>query len=139
MSDLYTRLTLTSDPKNVSEVEPFVHGLAKQYQLGPDISGNIQLCLTEAVTNAMLHGNCCDCTKVVSISLRRQKDELSIRVSDEGHGFNPDRVPDPTSPERLEECGGRGIFLMKQLADECRFMRGGATVEMRFKLQRGGL
>jgi serine/threonine-protein kinase RsbW len=137
MSDLHTNLTLASDPKNVSAVEPFVHDVALRYQLAPDIHGNILISLTEAVTNAMLHGNQGDCSKIVSISLRRQKDALSIRVSDEGLGFDPGCVPDPTAPDFLDKCGGRGLFLMRNLSDECRFIRGGSCVEMRFKIIRG--
>ncbi len=134
MSDLHTNLTLPSNPDNVSQVEPFVHELAERYKLSPDLHGNILISLTEAVTNAMLHGNRGDCSKQVSISMRRQKDALSIRVSDEGPGFNPGDVPDPTCAEFLEKCGGRGLFLMRHLSDGCRFIRGGSTVEMRFKL-----
>ena len=135
MSDLHTqRLTLVSNPEQVAKVEPFVDEVAQRYCLTPDTHGNILVSLTEAVTNAMLHGNGCDCSKTVSISLRRRRDALSIRVSDEGPGFNPDGVPDPTAVDLLEKCGGRGLFLMRNLSDECRFSRKGSTVEMRFKI-----
>lgn len=134
MSDLHTNLTLPSDPRNVEKVEPFVDEVAARYGLSPDVHGNILVSLTEAVTNAILHGNCGDQSKLVNISLRRQQDELAIRVSDEGPGFNPGSVPDPTSADCLEKCGGRGLFLMRYLSSECRFTRGGSTVEMRFKL-----
>lgn len=136
MSDLRTptSITLPSHPQNVSQVEPFVHTLAERYHLSPDMHGNILVSLTEAVTNAILHGNSGNSDKYVSISSHRDKKALSIRVSDEGPGFDPCCVPDPTCSERLEECGGRGIFLMRHLSDECRFSQGGSTVEMRFKL-----
>lgn len=134
MSDLHTNLTLSSHPGNVSQIEPFVDNVAERYRLSADIHGNILISLTEAVTNAILHGNRGDDNKVVSISLRCQKDAVSIRVSDEGPGFDPGHVPDPTSPECLERCGGRGLFLMRNLSDECRFTRGGSTVEMRFRI-----
>jgi serine/threonine-protein kinase RsbW len=134
MSDLHTNLTLPSNPENVSKVENFVHDVAQRYNLSADTHGNILISLTEAVTNAILHGNGSDCSKSVSISLRRQKDALSIRVSDEGPGFNPTEIPDPTCTELIECCGGRGLYLIRHLSDECRFMRGGSTVEMRFKL-----
>jgi serine/threonine-protein kinase RsbW len=134
MSDLHTNLTLPSDPDNVSQVEPFVHDLAQRYNLSPDLHGNILVSLTEAVTNAMMHGNRGDCSKHVSISMRRQKGSLAIQVSDEGPGFDPGCVPDPTCAELLETCGGRGLFLMRNLSDGCRFIRNGSTVEMRFKL-----
>ena len=134
MSDLHTNLTLPSSPDNLCKVEPFVHDVATRYNLSPNVHGNILVSLTEAVTNAILHGNQADGNKCVSISLRRQKDALSIRVSDEGPGFDPTNVPDPTSLECIEKCGGRGLFLMRHLSDECRFTRNGSTVEMRFKI-----
>jgi serine/threonine-protein kinase RsbW len=134
MSDLHTNLTLPSDPQNVAKVEPFVHDVATRYNLSPDTQGNILVSLTEAVTNAILHGNQADDQKKVSISLQHDSDALSISVSDEGPGFNPQDVPDPTCPEFLERCGGRGLFLMQHLSDECCFKRGGSTVEMRFKI-----
>lgn len=134
MNDLHTNLTFPSDPQNVSKVEPFVHDVATRYNLPPDTHGNILVSLTEAVTNAVLHGNQGDCRKNVSISLSRKQDALAISVSDEGPGFDPGAVPDPTNLDYLECCGGRGLFLMRNLADECRFERGGRTVEMRFKI-----
>ncbi|MCS7037362.1 MAG: ATP-binding protein [Saprospiraceae bacterium] len=136
MSNLHKNLTLPSSPENVRQVEPLVRDVASRLNLSREQYDDILLSLTEAVTNAMVHGNQGDSNKRVSISLRQQKDVLSIRVSDEGPGFNPKQVPDPTSPEHLEECGGRGIFLMKRLSDKCRFTHGGRTVEMRFHLQR---
>lgn len=134
MSDLHTQLRFPSDPTQVAHVEPFVEKVAERFNLSADVHDNMLLSVTEAVTNAIVHGNCSDHSKSVSISLRRQKDSLAIRVSDEGIGFDPKKVPDPTSPECIEECGGRGIFLMRRLADECRFIRGGTTVEMRWRI-----
>ncbi|MEZ4918862.1 MAG: ATP-binding protein [Saprospiraceae bacterium] len=139
MSDLHTDFTFPSNPENVSKVESFVDDVATRYGLDPDTQGNILVSLTEAVTNAMRHGNQGDCSKQVSISCRHQKNALSIRVADEGPGFDPGDVADPTCPERLEEVGGRGLFLMKNLSDSCRFMRGGSMVEMRFRLRFKGL
>ena len=135
MSDLHTNLVLSSTPESVDKVLPFVDTVAQRYNLSADRYGNILVSLTEAVNNAIIHGNGADCTKTVSISLRKQKDALAIRVSDEGCGFDPENVPDPTAIECLERCGGRGLFLIKKLSDECRFMRNGSTVEMRFKLE----
>lgn len=134
MNDFNTKLTFPSDPQNVAKVEPFVHDVATRYNLPPSTHDNILVTLTEAVTNAVLHGNRSDCRKHVSISLSRKQDALAIRVSDEGSGFDPNVVPDPTQADRIECCGGRGLFLMRHLSDECRFERGGRTVEMRFKI-----
>ncbi len=136
MSNLHKSLTLLSNPENVRQVEPLVRDVASRLNLPGELCNDILLSLTEAVTNAMVHGNQGDSSKRVSISLRQQKNILSIRVSDEGPGFDPNQVPDPTCPERIGECGGRGIFLMRHLSSDCRFMRGGRTVEMHFKLYR---
>lgn len=136
MSDLHTNLSLSSHPNNVAKVEPFVDNVAQRYQLSPDTHGNILISLTEAVTNAILHGNQGDKDKTVSISLRRQKNALAFRVSDEGPGFDPCNIPDPTNEDHLECCGGRGLYLMRNLSDGCRFSKGGSTVEMRFKLDK---
>jgi serine/threonine-protein kinase RsbW len=134
MSNLDTQFSFLSSPVEVDRVQPFVDELAQRYQLSPDTQGNILITLTEAVTNAIIHGNGCDCKKKVSVSLLRHADALEVRVSDQGLGFDPNKVPDPTADECLEKCGGRGIFLMKQLSDDCRFMQNGRTVAMRFKI-----
>lgn len=115
-------------------VESFVDRVMERYKLRPDVYGNILISLTEAVNNAIIHGNCKDESKSVRIQLRKQKDRLAIRVSDEGRGFDPACIPDPTCPENITKCGGRGVFLMHQLSDEIRFHDNGSTVEMRFKL-----
>ena len=134
MSNLDTQFSLPSDPNQVEKVQPFVDEVAQRYSLSSDTQGNILVSLTEAVTNAMLHGNRGDCSKKVSISLHRHKDSLEVRVSDQGAGFDPAAVPDPTSDECIEVCGGRGLYLMRQLSDECRFMQNGRTVAMRFNI-----
>lgn len=134
MSDLHTNLTLPSDPQQVSKVEPFVLDVATRYNLSPGKQGDILVSLTEAVNNAILHGNQGDQRKHVSISFQHQQDSLSVLVSDEGPGFDPCQVPDPTCQELIECCGGRGLLLMRNLSDECCFSRGGSTVEMRFKI-----
>lgn len=136
MNTQHSDLTLNSCPENIDKVGPFVDDVARQLNLSPDLRSNILLTLTEAVTNAMLHGNCGDANKCVLISMRVRRNNLAIRVSDEGRGFNPEAVPDPTTPDRIECCGGRGLFLMQRFSDECRFIRGGRTVEMRFHLDR---
>ncbi len=127
-------LTLTSNPKNVSQVEPFVEGLFEQYQISPDLYGNILISVTEAVNNAITHGNALDESKQVCIKCQKKKDLLAIQVIDQGQGFDYDNLPDPTAPENLLKIGGRGVFLMKQLSDEVEFIDEGRVVEIRFAL-----
>lgn len=127
-------LTIESDPKNVTRVESFVEGLVDKYALSPDVYGNILISLTEAVTNAIIHGNDKDSSKRVSVKLRKLKDRLAFRISDEGVGFDFESIPDPTAPENLLKIGGRGVFLMRQLSDDIAFHNNGSTVEICFNL-----
>lgn len=127
-------LKLASDPRNINKVEQYVNQIASRYQLDQEKHANLLISLTEAVNNAIIHGNKQDRSKTVSIKLVQTNNGLAVRVSDQGCGFNYDKLPDPTSPEHLCECGGRGVFLMNQLCDQMRYINGGSTVEMQFKL-----
>ncbi len=127
-------LKLPSHPKNVAAVESFVRNVVERYKLGPDVHGNILISLTEAVNNAITHGNLNDESKTVQIQIQKRKGCLAFRVSDEGGGFDYRSLPDPTTPENVTQLGGRGVFLMHQLSDKVRFHNNGSTVEMRFNL-----
>ncbi len=129
-----TMLTLTSDRKNIARVETFVESLVDKYHISPDIYGNILISLTEAVTNAIIHGNDNDASKRVFVKLKKKKDKIAFQISDEGRGFNFDGLPDPTAPENLLKLGGRGVFLMKQLSDDVVFSENGSTVEIQFNI-----
>jgi serine/threonine-protein kinase RsbW len=127
-------LKLPSHPRTISVIESLVNRFAENYQLDPDLHCNIMVSLTEAVNNAMIHGNCSDESKNVCIQFKRVKNTLRISVSDEGPGFDPCVIPDPTSPENLTKCGGRGVFLMQQLSHSVKYHNNGSTVEMQFKI-----
>ncbi len=127
-------LKLSSNPRNIALVESFVEQVVERYKLSPDVYGNILISLTEAVNNAIIHGNCEDESKTVRIQFRKRKDHLAVRVMDEGCGFDYQSVPDPTAPENLLQVGGRGVFLMQQLSDSVEFHNNGSTVEMQFKI-----
>jgi serine/threonine-protein kinase RsbW len=127
-------LKLPSDPRNIEVVESFVQKIGEKYRLSPDQFGNIRLSITEAVNNAIIHGNQQDHTKSVQIEFKPLNGVIAIRVSDEGRGFDFNNVPDPTLPENLCKCGGRGVFLMRRCADKISFCNNGRTVEMHFKL-----
>lgn len=134
MNAKQTMLKLTSNPKNVERVGSFVHTVAEKYQIAPDTYGNILVSLTEAVNNAIMHGNDGDESKTVEVKLRKQKGALAFWVTDEGNGFDYDNLPDPTSPENILKIGGRGVFLMRQLSDRICFHDNGRVVEMCFKI-----
>jgi serine/threonine-protein kinase RsbW len=84
------------------------------------------------VNNAIKHGSRSDSSKNVSLSLALADGLIKFRVEDEGAGFDYQNLPGPTSAENLEKPGGRGIFLMKHLADEVEFAENGKVVELSF-------
>jgi serine/threonine-protein kinase RsbW len=90
----------------------------------------VRLALEEAVVNAMKHGNGFDPTLSVRVSYRAGPDRIEIRVTDEGGGFDPAAVPDPTADENLERPCGRGIMLMRCYMDEVAFSPEGNEVLM---------
>ena len=127
-------LELYSIPQNVAHVEPMLNQVATEIELGEELYGDILISLTEAVSNAILHGNKADANKVVRIVMKRQTTQLSFWISDEGEGFDPKNIPDPTATENLLNVGGRGVFLMQQLCHDLNFHDNGRTVELKFQL-----
>lgn len=94
--------------------------------------------LTEALSNAMLYGNAQDPDKRVRVEVCVEDTAIRVRVTDEGSGFDPGDVPDPTAPMNLEKPGGRGIFLMRQLLDEVSYNDRGNEVTLVLRLDSGG-
>lgn len=118
--------------ENIRMIESFIDNAKEKFKLNDDIYGNIMIAVTEAVNNAIKHGNQNDSSKNVSLSLSLEDGLIKFKVEDEGRGFDHQNLPDPTAPENIEKPGGRGIFLMKHLSDEVEFVDGGRIVELRF-------
>lgn len=91
---------------------------------------NFRVSLAEALANAMRYGNAGDPGKRVRVEVRVDRAVVQARIIDEGEGFDPDRIPDPTAPEHLHRPCGRGIFLMRQLMDEVHFNERGNAVTL---------
>lgn len=125
-------IEIPSISENIRMIESFIDNARERFKLDDDIYGNIMIAITEAVNNAIKHGNRSDSSKNVSLSLSLEERLIKFRVQDEGPGFDYENLPDPTSPENLEKPGGRGIFLMKHLSDEVEFKEGGRIVELCF-------
>jgi len=115
-------------------VETYVRDLVERLHIDENLYPNILICLTEAVNNAMIHGNQLDEGKKIMVSCHEKEHEIQFTISDEGSGFDPYKVPDPTSIERIETEGGRGVFLMKELTDEIHFLNHGRTVKLMWKI-----
>lgn len=130
-------LTIRSIPESIIEVEKFIEDLCLEYDIDDSVFGNMLISTTEAVNNAIIHGNKRDPEKSVVIEYNISETLpklLSINIKDEGIGFDFLNLPDPTAPENIEMIGGRGVFLIKQLADFVIFSDSGNAVELQFKL-----
>jgi serine/threonine-protein kinase RsbW len=128
---IQVELSLRSE---VSAISPFVNTLMHLIWKCRWVRGaeeDIEIALSEALANAVIHGNHEDPGKQVYVGCRGGADEVSIVIRDEGQGFDIGKVPDPTAPENIGSSHGRGIYLMKAVMDEVRFERGGAVVYMR--------
>lgn len=126
------RIEIPSLSENIRIIESFIDNAKEKYSLEDDIYGNIMIAVTESVNNAIKHGNQGDKQKNVSLTLSLENSNIKFHICDEGSGFDYDNLPDPTSPENLEKPSGRGIFLMKHLADEVSFTNNGSEVELTF-------
>jgi serine/threonine-protein kinase RsbW len=104
------------------------------FSIGEEKFGNIIISVTEAVNNAIVHGNKNNPNKSFDISFRSSPTDITFVVKDEGSGFDPAALPDPTAPENIEKDNGRGVFLMRKLADKVEFEDGGRTVILHFNL-----
>jgi serine/threonine-protein kinase RsbW len=100
---------------------------------------NFRVGLTEALSNAMIYGNGSDPAKRVRVEVFLRPDCLTARVTDQGPGFDPTLVPDPTTPRNLHRVGGRGLFLMRELMDEVQFNEQGNSVTLILNLLEGGV
>lgn len=125
-------IEIPSLSENIRMIESFIDNAREKYHLDDDIYGNIMIAVTEAVNNAIRHGNQSNSSKNVSLTLSLAEGLIKFKIEDEGNGFDYDSLPDPTAPENIEKPGGRGIFLMKHLADEVAFNERGKVVELSF-------
>jgi len=126
------KIQIPSLSENIRMIESFIDNARERFHLEDDIYGNIMIAVTEAVNNAINHGNSGDKSKNVALTLSLNEKTINFRIEDQGIGFDFNNLPDPTAPENIEKVGGRGIFLMKHLSDEVTFLEGGKIVELNF-------
>jgi len=128
-----TRLVLPSHIEAVADAAAAVTGFIRDCGAPDDAAFGIEMAVREAVTNAMVHGNQEDEAKSVEVVFNCQGNELEIEVKDQGEGFEPEDVPDPTDPANLLKTSGRGIFLMRTFMDDVQYVHrpeGGTAVRM---------
>lgn len=124
---------IKSQLENLRVVEKAIDELSTELGLAEEAYGKIMVSALEAVNNAIIHGNRSDVEKCVKICITILEKDLNVSVEDEGEGFVPTKIPDPTHPRNIENPRGRGVFLMSHLADKIEFNSKGNMVVMTFK------
>lgn len=128
------RIEFPAKAENIALAEKLIDEACARYNVHESLYGNILIALTEAVNNAIHHGNALDPGKQVMLGYTIEGDRITFIVNDEGPGFDYEHLPDPTDPENIEKPHGRGVFLMHALSDSVEFSDNGATAAISFSL-----
>src|SRR5215472_1455308 len=125
--------SLDSNLDSVDYAEEITMGVAKRAGFDEDDLTKIGMAVRESMVNAVVHGNRYNANKKVRFSIHKDTDRVTVRIIDEGEGFDVESVPDPLAPENLFRNSGRGIFLIRSFMDDCRIRRlepGGTEVTL---------
>jgi serine/threonine-protein kinase RsbW len=128
-----TRLVLPSHIEVVADAAAAIADFVQTCGVGEQAAFGVDMAVREAVTNAIVHGNQEDEAKAVEVTFNCLDRALEIEVKDQGEGFDPTDVPDPTDPANILKTSGRGIFLMRSFMDDVQWLmrpEGGTTVRM---------
>ncbi len=131
---MQTIIELNSSLDSISKVEKFIDEISANVNISSEIYGKILIATIEAVNNAIVHGNKLNSNKIVRVKIESEGNRLKVIVEDEGTGFDFYNLPDPTTPQNIENISGRGVFLMRKLSDEINFFNNGSLVELIFYL-----
>ena len=123
-------ITIPSDFRAAAEAEETVLDEVARHGYSEASLFALKLALEEGLNNAIRHGNRFDASKAVELTFEVDDRRVVIEISDQGNGFDPAGVPDPTADENLEKPCGRGIMLMRAYMDEVRFSNHGCRVWM---------
>ncbi len=128
---LKLKITLAADRNAVDPVVQSVMELVREVHCDPEKYDAIELALTEALANAVVHGAKADPSKIVECDVVCNEDKsMLIVVRDPGTGFDPGQIPNPLRGESVYSDHGRGIFLINQLMDEVKFLKNGTEIHM---------
>ena len=126
------QLSIPSGFDSLTEVELLIDNVCEKLKVKEDHYGNVLIAVTEAVNNAIKHGNKEKTSINVDLLVGDKEVEFCVNVKDYGDGFDFSNLPDPTAPENIEKEDGRGIYLMKSLAEEVEFEDEGRSVSIYF-------
>ena len=130
-------IRIPSSSKHLYLIDEFLESWLRDKDVSEDMVADLAISVTELVNNAIEHGNGGDPSKKVTLKLDYGNHTVTASVTDEGCGFNPDGIPDPTARENLLKEVGRGIFIVRSLMDEVKFdfsHRGETTVTISKKI-----
>jgi serine/threonine-protein kinase RsbW len=130
-------VVIPSDPAEARRVQEAIEQLLRAHHATEKDIFGIRLALEEALVNAIKHGNQMDRSKKVAIVSRVEAERFEIHITDEGNGFDPVDVPDPTAVENIERPCGRGLMLMRHYMNEVSFNGRGNSVRMAKVLRNG--
>ncbi len=131
---LLQTLSLQSTHQEIERVEELLLALQKKLGFNDELFARLQLTVSEAATNSLIHGNKLNPEKAITIRAFEQEGKLIFEIKDEGKGFEPKEIPDPTAEENLLKTGGRGLFLMKEYADKVQYLENGTKLRLEFSL-----
>ncbi|MEW5797261.1 MAG: ATP-binding protein [Candidatus Zixiibacteriota bacterium] len=111
-------IKVPSSPEFLPDVDIFLEGTLRGFGVQESVVADIAISVSELVNNAIVHGNKATLTKMVTVRITRAGNVVTVRVSDEGGGFDPTHVPDPLADENLLQEVGRGLFIVHSLMDK---------------------
>lgn len=126
------RHILPSTIETLAKVEQIIEDIRTDHSIPEEIYGNILVSISEAVNNAIKHGNKYNPDKEIDFSFDTTDKEYIFSIKDEGEGFDFTNTPDPTHPDNIDKVDGRGIFIMQNLSDTIEFEEEGRIVKISF-------
>ncbi len=114
-------MTIRSSLEEIEAVEKMAERAADKMKFSEEERDSLAIAVTEAVNNAIIHGNKQDRRKRVNLRFDFEGEKLIVKIRDQGTGFNPDKISDPLAPENLLKESGRGVFILSTLMDEVKF------------------
>jgi serine/threonine-protein kinase RsbW len=122
---------IISQRSEIIKIERLLENINKDFGLSEEKYVNLQIALSEALINAIVHGNKENPHKRVHIEFSYSENYITVKIKDEGEGFKPENIPDPTNSENLFKEHGRGLFIMKSLVDKFECIPGEEGTEFR--------
>jgi serine/threonine-protein kinase RsbW len=126
--------TISSKRNQLPKVEKITSSIADKMKLNEEQKDNLSIAVTEAVGNAIVHGNKEDAKKKVTLEFDLKKNEINVTVKDEGKGFDPDTISNPLEPENIMKESGRGIFILSSLMDKVKYSENGSKINFTMRI-----